>query len=81
MLLILQALHFILQRRERKSRELICAFNLAGIAFDPATNRVFITGKYWPRLYEIRAVLQSASPNALELLEVRQSCVRSNSGF
>lgn len=29
---------------------------LNGIAFDPATNRVFITGKEWPILYELRIV-------------------------
>jgi glutaminyl-peptide cyclotransferase len=27
---------------------------LNGIAYDPATRRIFVTGKKWPRLYEIR---------------------------
>lgn len=27
-----------------------------GIAHDPATDRLFVTGKYWPRLFEIRVV-------------------------
>ena len=27
---------------------------LNGIAYDPATNRIFITGKYWPKLFEIK---------------------------
>jgi glutamine cyclotransferase len=27
---------------------------LNGIAYDPATKRIFVTGKKWPRLYEIR---------------------------
>lgn len=27
---------------------------LNGIAFDAATGRLFVTGKYWPRLYEIQ---------------------------
>jgi glutaminyl-peptide cyclotransferase len=27
---------------------------LNGIAYDAAGNRLFVTGKYWPRLYEIR---------------------------
>ncbi|CAL8471356.1 g10898 [Coccomyxa elongata] len=53
---------------------------LNGIAYDEATGRVFVTGKYWPRLYEIKPRLQSASPNPLELLEVRRRCLRSNSG-
>ena len=29
---------------------------LNGIAFDPEDNRLFVTGKLWPRLYEIRLV-------------------------
>ena len=27
---------------------------LNGIAWDPAGDRLFVTGKLWPRLYEIR---------------------------
>jgi glutamine cyclotransferase len=30
---------------------------LNGIAYDPETKRLFVTGKLWPRLFEIRAVL------------------------
>jgi glutamine cyclotransferase len=29
---------------------------LNGIAYDPEANRLFVTGKLWPRLYEIRLV-------------------------
>jgi glutamine cyclotransferase len=29
---------------------------LNGIAFDPQDNRLFVTGKLWPKLYEIRLV-------------------------
>jgi glutamine cyclotransferase len=29
---------------------------LNGIAYDPATDRLFVTGKLWPKLYEIRLV-------------------------
>ena len=29
---------------------------LNGIAQDPASGRIFLTGKYWPRLYEVRLV-------------------------
>jgi glutaminyl-peptide cyclotransferase len=29
---------------------------LNGIAFDPATGRLFVTGKLWPRLFEIQVV-------------------------
>lgn len=54
---------------------------MAGIAYDGATKRVFVTGKYWPRLYEIKARLQSASPNPVELLTVRRACIKNSSGF
>ena len=27
---------------------------LNGIALDPATGKIYLTGKYWPRLYEVR---------------------------
>ena len=29
---------------------------LNGIAQDPATGKIYLTGKYWPRLYEIRLI-------------------------
>jgi glutaminyl-peptide cyclotransferase len=29
---------------------------LNGIARDPATGKIYLTGKYWPRLYEVRLV-------------------------
>ena len=29
---------------------------LNGIAQDPATGKIYLTGKYWPRLYEIKLV-------------------------
>jgi len=29
---------------------------LNGIAYDPATKRLFVTGKFWPKLFEIRLV-------------------------
>jgi glutamine cyclotransferase len=27
---------------------------LNGIAYDPATDRLFVTGKLWPKLFEVR---------------------------
>ena len=27
-----------------------------GIAYDQENNRIFVTGKYWPRLFEVRWV-------------------------
>ena len=29
---------------------------LNGIAYDPDSKRLFVTGKYWPKLYEIELV-------------------------
>jgi glutaminyl-peptide cyclotransferase len=39
-------------KSERPSREAV----LNGIAYDSASGRLFVTGKNWPRLYEIRLV-------------------------
>ena len=35
---------------------------LNGIAYDTAAERIFVTGKRWPRVYEIRIVETSAAP-------------------
>lgn len=32
---------------------------LNGIAYDPATDRLFVTGKWWPRLFEIELIPQN----------------------
>ncbi len=40
--------------RDRPSREHV----LNGIAYDPANDRLFVTGKNWPRLFELRIVGQ-----------------------
>ena len=42
----------LLPRKLRESRTDV----LNGIAQDPATGKVYLTGKYWPRLYEVRLV-------------------------
>ncbi len=31
---------------------------LNGIAYDPEDNRFFVTGKYWPKIFEIKLILQ-----------------------
>ena len=36
--------------------KLLAWLRLNGIAYDPAGDRLFVTGKYWPRLYEIALV-------------------------
>ncbi len=35
---------------------------LNGIAFDPATNRIFVTGKRWPKLFEIKVIENRKAP-------------------
>ena len=35
---------------------------LNGIAYDEETHRLFVTGKLWPRMYEIRIVPPAADP-------------------
>jgi glutaminyl-peptide cyclotransferase len=42
----------LLPRKLRESRTDV----LNGIAQDPATGKIYLTGKYWPRLYEVRLV-------------------------
>ena len=39
-----------------KPEEKASADVLNGIAYDPATNRIFVTGKLWPKLFEIKLV-------------------------
>lgn len=41
----------LLSQAERQTRQVDV---LNGIAYDPAEDRVFVTGKLWPRLFEIR---------------------------
>ena len=47
----------LLTAQERASADV-----LNGIAYDPASHHLFITGKYWPKLFEIR--LKSAPTHA-----------------
>ena len=42
----------LLPRQLRDSRTDV----LNGIARDPASGKVYLTGKYWPRLYEVKLV-------------------------
>lgn len=47
----------------------------AGIAYDPAGKRIFVTGKYWPRLYQIEPVLTAVAPTAEQLAQTRSKCI------
>ena len=48
---------------------------VSGIAYDSAGKRVFVTGKYWPRLYQIQPVLVAAQPTAAQLTATRTKCI------
>jgi glutaminyl-peptide cyclotransferase len=48
----------ILPDSERSSPEAV----LNGIAFDSSHNRLFVTGKLWPKLFEIEVVAEPAKP-------------------
>jgi glutamine cyclotransferase len=47
----------LLPHSEKSSPEAV----LNGIAYDPAHDRLFVTGKLWPKLFEIKAVPKSAA--------------------
>jgi hypothetical protein len=40
---------------------LLCCNACAGIAWDAARKRLFVTGKYWPRVFEVKVRL--VNPN------------------
>ena len=56
---------------------------LNGIAYDAAHDRLFVTGKLWPKLFEIKVVPESAKPFPPKLPVAnrnrRQRTVRSHS--
>jgi glutamine cyclotransferase len=43
----------LLTRAERAEADV-----LNGIAYDAASDRLFVTGKWWPRVFEIKLVKQ-----------------------
>jgi hypothetical protein len=46
----------------------------AGIAWDESRQRLFITGKYWPRVFEV--VVEAANPNKQSNKQLVESCFR-----
>jgi glutamine cyclotransferase len=48
----------LLPQSERSSPEAV----LNGIAYDPVHDRLFVTGKLWPKLFEIRVIPEKAKP-------------------
>jgi glutamine cyclotransferase len=50
---------------------------LNGIAFDAASNRLWVTGKKWPTLYEIEvAELPTHADYANRLADARHRCMK-----
>ncbi len=47
----------------------------AGIAWDEAKRELYVTGKYWSKLYEIKPMLQTATPTRADLTSVRNRCI------
>lgn len=52
-----------------------CTRALAGIAYDAQTKRLFVTGKKWPRIFEVTIEPQQTH-TSYSLAEVRQHCHR-----
>ena len=48
---------------------------LAGIAWDQAKRELYVTGKYWSKLYEIKPMLRTATPTRDEVRDVRSRCI------
>ncbi|KAK9826436.1 hypothetical protein WJX81_005557 [Elliptochloris bilobata] len=71
--LVLDGLHTSLRAKNLAGSHPMDVLN--GIAYDPATKRIFVTGKYWPRLYQIEPVLAAAQPTAEQLAQLRSKCI------
>lgn len=53
---------------------------IVGIAYDAETGRVFVTGKYWPRIYEIK-LKPIENVNSTFLDKIRGLCTHSSRGM
>ena len=49
----------------------------AGIAWDAKRRRLFVTGKYWPKLYEV-SLKEVRRPEDIDSMrqEVQRACIR-----
>lgn len=43
----------------------------AGIAWDPSRQRLFLTGKYWPRVFEVKLIPVEGTPDAATQQKLR----------
>lgn len=50
-----------------------------GVAYDSKRKRLFVTGKYWPALFEVRLV--ERQPSAQDLENVRRACIVRGGSF
>lgn len=51
---------------------------LNGIAYDPAGRRVFLTGKLWPRVYQVEVEEVEEGRRGKVLEEARRLCIQRN---
>eukprot|EP00958_Prasinococcus_capsulatus_P013552 scaffold1399_cov410-Prasinococcus_capsulatus_cf.AAC.31 len=52
---------------------------LNGIAYDPLTKRIFVTGKRWPKIYEIS--LQPTWKGSIDVAYARRHCIPQGNRF
>ena len=52
---------------------------LNGIAYDPLTKRIFVTGKRWPKIYEIS--LQPTWKGDIDVAYARRHCIPQKNRF
>jgi glutamine cyclotransferase len=73
--LLMQGLRESLARRNLPQAYRMDVLN--GIAYDAASKRLYVTGKQWPRVFEIRVAPLPAAKVAANatLLQWRQSCI------
>ncbi|KAK9837554.1 hypothetical protein WJX74_000046 [Apatococcus lobatus] len=62
-----------LQQENPQQRPVMDVLN--GIAWDESKRELYVTGKYWSKLYEIKPMLQTASPTRQEVKAVRSRCI------
>ena len=48
--------------------------SVAGIAYDNVNKRLFITGKCWPKMYEVKTQITKLQMSPTQHLQVQQMC-------
>lgn len=72
----------ILKRGPTSSHQSAHFFALAGIAWDAAGKRLFVTGKWWPKLYQVQLkALKGAAAGGAAVEEARRRCIPRNTNI